>query len=172
MMRRSIILLILVIALCSCDEPGEISSINPVNWERRRANKDLDSLILGKTYLSVYSEIYNFSERQTHNLTATISMRNMNEADTVYLLNAKYYNTKGEAIRTYFDTPVYLAPMETVEIVVDENDEEGGTGANFIFDWKVKPTTEKPLFEAVMISNVSSLGVSFTTYGKDYENLK
>jgi hypothetical protein len=28
--------------------------------------------------------------------------------------------------------------METIEIVVDEEDKDGGTGANFVFDWSMK----------------------------------
>ena len=28
--------------------------------------------------------------------------------------------------------------METIEIVVDEEDKGGGTGANFVFDWATK----------------------------------
>ena len=55
--------------------------------------------------------------------------------------------------------------METVEIVIDQDDNEGGTGANFIFDWKIKPDTNEPLFEAVMISTYGQQGLSFTTTG-------
>ena len=55
--------------------------------------------------------------------------------------------------------------METVEIVIDENDKEGGTGANFHFDWRIKPLSNEPLFEAVMISSFGQ-GLSFTTQGK------
>jgi hypothetical protein len=46
-------------------------------------------------------------------------------------MNAKYYNTQGTLLRSYFEHPIYLAPLETVEIVIDEGDREGGTGANF-----------------------------------------
>ncbi len=42
--------------------------------------------------------------------------------------------------------------METVEIVIDETDEHGESGANFIFEWIIKATTPEPLFEAIKTS--------------------
>lgn len=172
MKKHSLLLLLFVVLFYACEDLKENSSLNPVNWEKRTVSQGLsDSLIVGKTYLSVYSEIYNFTEHKTHRLTTTVSMRNMNDRDSIYILNAKYFNTAGEAVRTYFDKPIFLAPMETVEIVVNEIDKTGGTGANFTFDWKVKPGSEKPFFEAVMISNAGGLGVSFTTEGKEYQHL-
>lgn len=124
-----------------------------------------DSLLTGSSYLSVYSQIYNETEHKTYNLTATVSIRNVNSRDTIYIDNAEYFNTRGHAIRKYFKRTVYLAPMETVEIVIEENDKEGGTGANFHFDWRIKPSSNEPLFEAVMISSFGQ-GLSFTTQGK------
>jgi hypothetical protein len=124
-----------------------------------------DSLLTGSSYLSVYSQIYNETEHKTYNLTATVSIRNVNSRDTIYIDNAEYFNTRGHAIRKYFKKTVYLAPMETVEIVIAEKDKEGGTGANFHFDWRMKPSSNEPLFEAVMISSFGQ-GLSFTTQGK------
>jgi hypothetical protein len=56
--------------------------------------------------------------------------------------------------------------METVQIIIEEQDNEGGTGANFVFDWKIKANTIEPIFEAVMISTYGSQSISFTTTGK------
>jgi len=53
------------------------------------------------------------------------------DKDSIFLMNAKYYNTQGTLLLSYFEHPIYLAPLETVEIVIDEGDREGGTGANF-----------------------------------------
>jgi hypothetical protein len=86
--------------------------------------------------------------------------------DTVYIDKAMYFDTRGRSIRTYFDRTIFIAPMETVEIVIAERDKEGGTGANFLFNWKIKPTSSEPLFESVMISTSGQQGLSFTTQGK------
>lgn len=124
-----------------------------------------DSLSLGTTHLSVYSQVYSYTEHKKHSLTVTVSMRNTDRKDTVYIKKADYYDTHGKLIRSYFNHPIYLAPMETVEIVIDETDKEGGTGGNFMFDWAINPTSNEPLFEAVMISTSGQQGLSFTTVG-------
>jgi 5,10-methenyltetrahydromethanopterin hydrogenase len=80
-------------------------------------------------------------------------------------LKADYINTIGENIRQYIKKPIYLKPLETIEIVINEQDIEGGSGANFIFDWTMKNEKNPPLFEAVMISTYGQQGLSFTTRG-------
>ena len=157
----------ITLLILSCQEEKEYSSINPVNWEKRTITPSVaDSMTVGSTYLSVYSQIYSQTEHLTHDLTATVSMRNINREDTVYLTNAQYFDTKGNLIRTYFNRTIYIAPMETIEIVIDENDKEGGTGANFLFDWKTAVGVQEPFFEAVMISTSGQQGLSFATQGK------
>ncbi len=166
-MRKITFLLLCSCILLSCGHDKELSSIAPINWKKRMLNYKLnDSLTTGKTYLSVYSQIYSTTEHRTHNLTVTASMRNTNLNDTIYIKNASYYDTKGHLIRTYFNEPIFLSPMETVEIVIDEADKQGGTGANFIFDWAIHKSSNEPLFEGVMISTSGQQGLSFITQGK------
>lgn len=151
----------------ACANKSELNSNPAINWKQRTVKlMPSDSLTKGKTYLSVYSQIYSQTEHTTHNLTATVSMRNINIKDTVYIKSAEYFDTHGNAIRTYFDTAIFIAPMETVEIIIEENDQEGGTGANFLFEWAMKPNANEPFFEAVMISTSGQQGLSFTTQGR------
>ncbi|MEQ8706440.1 MAG: DUF3124 domain-containing protein [Phaeodactylibacter sp.] len=165
-------ILAFVLILASCTPREEISSIDPVNWENRKIEiPNPDSLASGTTYLSVYSQIYSQTEHRTHDLTATISLRNVNRKDTVYIKEAVYYDTHGTPIRNYLARPIFIAPMETVEIVIDEIDREGGTGANFLFDWRTSFESNPPLFEAVMISTSGQQGLSFTTQGVGLESV-
>lgn len=150
----------------SCSQEKQLSSVNPERWETRKAIlSSTDSLIAGVSYLSVYSQIYSQSEDREYSLTATVSIRNISRTDTLYLNKAEYFDTKGTSIRNYFNDAIYVAPLETVEIVIDESDRDGGSGANFIFEWMKVPYARDPLFEAVMISTSSQLGISFTTTG-------
>ena len=159
--------IIIVVLLFSCNEKKEISSIHPENWSIRAINlKSKDSLEFGKSYLSVYSQIYSMTEHRTLNLTSMMSMRNTSELDTIYLLRAEYYDTHGKSIRKYFDYPIFLAPMETAEIIIDEIDISGGTGSNFIFEWKIPENCPEPLFEGIMTSTMGQQGLSFTTQAK------
>lgn len=166
-MARIILLLCIALTINSCDQKKGISSIHQENWENRTFDYQLnDSLTSGNTYLAVYSQIYSQSEHRTQNLTVTVSMRNINLTDTVYVFKATYFDTHGKEIRSYLQKPIFLAPMETAEIVIDEIDKEGGTGANFLFDWKVGRNANEPFFEAVMISTSGQQGLSFLTQGR------
>lgn len=163
-MKNYALLALLITVLISCNEKSEISSINKENWEKRKIDEHrLDSLEYGKSYLSIYSQIYSSSEHKTHNLTAMASLRNISEKDSIYLLNASYFDTSGKHIRTYFDFPIFLAPLETTEIIIDELDIEGGTGSNFIIEWKTPKGCPPPLFEGIMNSTLGQQGLSFTT---------
>ena len=166
-MKKFILLSFVTITLFSCMEEKEISSINPENWSKRKITLNTkDSLEYGKSYLSIYSQIYSSSEHKTHNLTAMVSLRNTSDIDTIYILKAEYFDTHGTSLRSYFNHPIYLAPLETAEIIIDEMDIEGGTGSNFIFEWNAPKDGPEPLFEGVMNSTVGQQGLSFTTQSR------
>lgn len=165
-MKHLFIYLLSCVILLSCNDTKELSSINPINWQERFIDLSTkESLAGGSSYLSVYSEIYSMTEHRTISLTATVSLRNISVKDSVFILNADYYNTHGDLIRNYFKKPIYIKPLETLEIIIDEKDSHGGSGANFIFDWKTNANNSEPYFEAVMISTSGQQGISFTTQG-------
>lgn len=143
-----------------------MSTSPEVNWESRLANSDsLAMLLNGTTYLPVYSQIYQLHRHKTYDLTVTVSIRNVSVTDTLYILAADYHDASGEQIRHYISDPVFIRPLETVEIVIDEFDRAGGTGGNIIFDWAMNNDRNEPLFEAVMISTTGQQGLSFTSRG-------
>lgn len=162
---RKILFIILIVLTSSCNENDDYASKTLINWKGRQISNELNkNMQKGSTYLSVYSQIYSETEHKVYNLTATVSMRNTNRTDTLFLDNAEFFNTEGKSIRKYVDKTIYIAPMETLEIIIEELDQEGGTGANFLFDWRISPSSTEPIFEAVMISSFGQ-GLSFTTHG-------
>lgn len=166
MRKMSCLLLLVLVMGLGCTEEKKVSHLDPINWNKRYAKLPTkDTLIKGSSYLSIYSSIYDGTEKTLHHLTATASMRNVSVTDSIYIIKAEYYNTQGDLIRTYFDKPIYLKPLETIEIVIDQDDKYGGTGANFVFDWAVTSNEHEPIFEAVMISTTGQQGISFTTQG-------
>ncbi|MBS9463407.1 DUF3124 domain-containing protein [Flagellimonas sp. 389] len=159
------ITLVFVLIACSKHKKSPIS--NEVNFDNRTVLlSKFDSLPVNGTYLSVYSEIYSYSQDITHNLTATVSMRNTSTTDSLYILEAEYYDTHGKTVKNYVSKPIFIAPMETLHIVIDEDNKDGGSGANFLFKWATNEEKSIPLFEAIMISTSGSQGLSFTTTGK------
>ncbi|MCB0479039.1 MAG: DUF3124 domain-containing protein [Crocinitomicaceae bacterium] len=156
---------IILLLFNSCSEESN-EEPNQVNWEKRSFTTPITSQTeKGETYLSVYSEIYSMSQHRTHHLTVTISMRNMNRKDTIVLDKAEYFDSKGELLKCYFDFPVMLIPMETLEIVLEQDDVKGGSGGNFMFNWRKEENAVDPYFEAVMISTASQQGLSFISEG-------
>ncbi|MEZ4793637.1 MAG: DUF3124 domain-containing protein [Gelidibacter sp.] len=56
--------------------------------------------------------------------------------------------------------------METTEIIIDEIDVSGGTGSNFILEWKTPKNCPEPIFEGIMTSTIGQQGLSFITQAK------
>lgn len=165
-MRNFFKILFLLLILISCQGEKETIPTEQTDWESRKSEiTNYNDFVHGQTYLPVYSHIYHIHEHRTIDLAITISIRNISMNDSVYISKVDYYNTYGDKIREYLKSPIYLKPMETVEIIIPEQDNEGGSGANFVFDWSMKNDKNPPLFEAVMISTYGQQGLSFTTRG-------
>ncbi len=165
-MKDAIAFAIICLLLAGCEEPEKEPALPKIDWTSREARLDkADSLIFGKSYLPIYSRIYHHKRDKTYGLTITASLRNVSATDTVYLLSADLYGTTGDMERSFIEKPVYLKPLETLEIVIEETEAEGGTGGNFTFEWAIQNAKNPPLFEAVMISTLGQQGISFTTPG-------
>lgn len=166
-MRHFFTILLVALIFSSCDKTGtDKYPVEQADWNKKQSTiSNFDAYFKGITYLPVYSHIYHLHEHRTFDLTITASIRNISLTDSVYILKADYYNTTGENIRQYIKKPIYLKPLETIEIIISERDIDGGSGANFIFEWAKSTRHNTPLFEAVMISTYGQQGISFTTRG-------
>jgi hypothetical protein len=170
-MKKILLLVILCFFLASCDTTSEKAEIeterlNSIDWVNRQIDPSkLDSLENGRTYMSVYSEIYSISAHEIRSLTATISLRNPDDSDTLFISKADYFDTSGALIRGYVNKPIFILPMETIEVIIGKVDKSGGTGGNFVFDWSIKQGSNPPIFEGVMLSVAGTQGFSFVTRG-------
>lgn len=115
-------------------------------------------------YIPTYSNIYSEHRGKTMLLTSTLSIRNTSLKDTTYINSIEYYNTEGQLVRSYIDQTLILGPMQSIDYVIDREDDTGGTGANFLVTWGADKDT-KPLFQAIMISTFGPHGLSFVTNG-------
>jgi hypothetical protein len=155
------------LSVISCVEKNPNSEAEKV-LDNRQISEHTTDIVEGDinqtVYVPIYSEIYNRTKDTKVLLTATLSIRNTSETDTLFLSRVAYFNTEGTLVRQYLEQSIYLKPMETIDYVIEEQDEEGGAGANFLIDWYAnKPI--KPLFQAVMMGAVSNQAFSFTTDG-------
>lgn len=125
-------------------------------------------LVEGEVYVPIYSNIYNKTKNEKILLTVTLSIRNTSKHDTLFLQNVDYYDTQGALVKQYLEHPIYLRPLESIDYVIEEQDNTGGSGANFIIDWYAsKPI--KPIFQAVMIGGLAQQAFTFTTDGVSVE---
>ena len=144
--------------LTSCIERNPNLKADKVIDERtvevNKATGNEKRTVEDEVYVPIYSDIYNKTKNEKVLLTATLSIRNTSKNDTLYLDNVDYYDTGGTLVRHYLDHPIYLKPLESIDYVIEEQDNTGGSGANFIIDWyAAKPM--KPIFQAVMIGGLA-----------------
>lgn len=166
---RSIFLLFLLGSICfSCfDKDPNKDTYTERVMDQNMLSRDIPKeYTVGDTvYVPIYSHIYSSTKDSQFLLTATLSIRNTSFTDTLFVGTIDYYNTRGDLVRSYLDSPIYLGPMATIDYVVDEKDDLGGSGANFIVTWSANNPKIKPVIQAVMISTNGQQGVSFSVDG-------
>lgn len=119
-----------------------------------------------RIYVPAYSHIYSGNRERPFLLTVTLSIRNIDPAHEMVIVLADYYETQGELLKRYVDKPLTLDPLESVRYVVPEKDESGGSGANFIVEWKAEQPVNPPIVESIMIGTKAQQGISFTSRGR------
>ena len=134
----------------------------------RRVNTAIVDSLIRQVYVPIYSDIYNQTRDTRTMLTATLSIRNTSIRDSLFVSTIDYYNTQGDLVRSYIDSPIYLKPMESIDYVIEQQDNSGGSGANFLIDWYSKKQLN-PLFQAVMVGGLGAQAFSFTTDGIELE---
>ena len=122
---------------------------------------------IGQTiYVPIYSHIYYQNKSRALNLTATLSIRNTDLTRSIRVTAVRYYDTDGNVVKEYVAQPLRLAPLATTEVIVEERDMSGGSGANFIVEWSASELVTEPIVEAVMVNSSLSLGLAFVSPGR------
>lgn len=164
-------MLLFFFIIFGCTDMKKNSRVELTNIDHQIGKKAFikdSSFTTKKVYVPVYSNIYQRSRNERTSLTSTMSIHNTSETDTLYIRRVDYYNTEGKLIKRYLDSPIYLNTFETIEYVVDEADESGGSGANFVIEWYGSEKLN-PIFQAVMIGGLGNKSFSFTTEGVYFE---
>ena len=117
-------------------------------------------------YVPAYSHIYSGNREIPFLLTVTLSIRNIDPHHPIKITAVDYYETQGKLLKKYIDNPLLLKPLESSRYIVSESDRSGGSGANFIVQWKADKFINPPIVESIMIGTRSGQGVSFTSRGR------
>ena len=117
-------------------------------------------------YVPIYSHIYSGLKGRPFNLAATLSIRNTDPKHSITLVSVKFYDSDGNLVKEYLDSPAELNAMASTRYILTESDTGGGSGANFLVKWTSKTKVNPPLIEGVMIGTRSGQGISFVSRGQ------
>ncbi|KAF0163998.1 MAG: hypothetical protein FD157_2363 [Rhodocyclaceae bacterium] len=120
------------------------------------AAQEMPQLSAGQSlYLPIYSHLYHGdvhprTGKPSETLVSThISIRNTDPSAGMKVVSARYYNTDGKLLREFLQKPQAIPPLGTYELYVPRSDSSGGSGANFIIDWRADKPINPPLVEAL-----------------------
>lgn len=150
---------------CTDQNPNVNTKGEDILYDLHSFVNDVNATIRDTIYVPIYSDIYSRSKNDKFNLTATLSIRNTSLTDTLFIENIDYYDSDGKLVREYINKTLILTPLQSIEYVINENDNEGGTGANFIVNWAATTRQIFPVIQGVMISTYGQQGISFITQG-------
>ncbi len=125
----------------------------------------------GAVYVPAYSHAYSQGGKPFL-LEVTLNVRNTDAKSNVTLTRADYYDTKGKLLRRYITKPRQLTPLQSDSFVVEKTDYEGGSGANFIVEWRAEDPISRPLIEAAMIGVDPGYQISFVRNGVPIERFE
>lgn len=90
---------------------------------------------------------------------------NTDPDNSITIKSAQSYDTDGNLVTDYVPEPLELAPLGTTNLVLEQTDDRGGVGVNFIVDWAAKTETLEPVIEAIMISTAGMQDLGFPSPG-------
>ena len=154
-MKKSCLSVLLIINICFC--------IFPLSLQAIEFNGLSDGQII---YVPAYSHIYSGNRERAFLLAITISIRSVDIIHPITITKVDYHATQGGRLKRYITKPVILKPLETLRFVVPEHDKSGGSGANFIVEWKSDKPANPPVVESIMIGTQAQQGISFTSRGR------
>lgn len=118
-------------------------------------------------YVPVYSNVFSGPRRLPFQLATTLSIRNTDLSGALRVTSIDYYDTNGRLLRRYLAKPLTLGPLASSYVHIEEKDDGGGFGANFIVRWEADRVMNAPIVECVMIGATSGQGISFVSPGQE-----
>ncbi|CAD5289816.1 MULTISPECIES: DUF3124 domain-containing protein [unclassified Imperialibacter] len=117
-----------------------------------------------KMYVPAYSSIP-LSDNSRQNLSILLSIRNTDPTTSINITRVDYYDTRGQLVRHFTPRIVEAGPMETIEYFIPQNDESGGSGANFFVEWSAETAVFQPVVEALMYGKTAGRDHEFKSIG-------
>ncbi len=171
MRSMTFFLLLLFAVACTPEQKASQKNELPTATEFHPQAMGHANWLMGQTvYVPIYSSIYMEHEKSLVHLTATLSIRNTSEKEGITITRVDYYDTNGVLKKNFINGAFSLGKMATKDFVISTDNLTGGTGANFIVEWKSSTKVSTPLIESVMVGAMGTHGFSFTSRGQEVES--
>ena len=115
-------------------------------------------------YVPSYSHIY-ADDGSPYPLATTLSIRNIDVDQPIYLKSVQYFDTDGNLVKSYSAELIKLRPLQTIEFLVERRDSSGGSGSNFLLEWLSDEGVDQPVFKSVMVGTTGTQGICFSESG-------
>jgi len=125
--RNEIIILFyfIIFILLSC---SDIKQENTFEIKKQKPSHKYDYIEIDTSslhyietdYAFICSDIYYYDGTRKYPLTNTVSIRNPYLTDSAYIITANYYDSFGNLLQEYLDTSILMSPLESIELVVEE----------------------------------------------------
>lgn len=167
-----LIFIFAIISLFGCIAQNGEQTATPLSEDEAVIVQDLD-ITTGQTiFVPAYSEVHYAGKDRTIELAVTLSIHNTDFTHPIIITSVRYYDTQGQLIKEYLPQPQRLGPMASADFFVDAGEQRGGVGTNFIVEWVAEEPVYEPVVETLMLSTVSSQGLSFTSPGRVIKQFK
>ncbi len=100
------------------------------------------------------------------NLSVNISIRNTDSEHPITITKADYYDTEGKLTRQRIKEPLVIRPMASTSFFIEQSDNTGGPGANYIVIWQAETLVSEPVIESVTFGASGNHSVSFVSQGR------
>lgn len=121
-----------------------------------------------RLYLPIYSHIWHGEMDKNGQpmkilMSVSVSIRNTDSAKSIRIISAQYFDTNGIKLREYVTTPKTIGPMGTYELFIPRSDDTGGSGANFVINWKSDKPASPPVVEGFHANLPVGRSIAFTS---------
>ena len=117
-------------------------------------------------YVPVYSRLF-LSHVNYRELAASLSIRNTDPGRSITVYEIDYFDTAGNLLQRYLESPHELTPLATVTLTLPQSDVRGGAGANFLVRWSGGNDINEPIIEVVMAGFRGTHSFSFVGSGQE-----
>ncbi|HEX2922289.1 MAG TPA: DUF3124 domain-containing protein [Bacteroidales bacterium] len=170
-MKASIISLIIIAGLVSCNNPSRKARMpNPeLDFDISSLQQDITPVrtVSGQVlYMPVYSNVPYQIDTVLFDMSAFVAVHNTDLSSKIYLTKVLYFNQQGKLVDDFLKgEKLELNPLSTKDFYIPYED-KSGTGANFLIEWVSDSLVNEPLIESVTLSLKPNNTVAVLSKGK------